>query len=717
MSCPSRSDEKAMPQPSRPSTTTVVASSATTVKVIHDAPEIISVSTDSTPVSSDVEHSHTSSPRKSCQRKRKERRDSIGEGQDKKFSKSSSDVFPSCVIEQGSKNACTLTRSTSVAEEARQLTVRRVRSTIDFVTNNNQEDCCAHQKQTTEEPKKCTFYVSDDEVADSSGGLQDAKNGCERSRRAIMRPRRSRKARTDSLKENREQQDEEQQPKQLEEKQPKSPVLPWKKSSTVAIVAPPSPLSMSTASMSPASSVLGLVTAFKSSIVQDQLPEADNDSKDSSDSTSSSTSDETLSNLDLGVDNSSSDSNSTSFSLKNMSPPGSAVQDQPISWEPYGALWKDPEDLDDEARDEFQSTRHFGILNSRQHLDRNHWNQSYQETKSKIKQLSKQLSVVRKKIEEFEVQFEDTHGYRPSQAEKQNNKEIRKLTIQHNRLKRQIRICRESGDSGVASLDNNGHESPAGSPTSSDMMMTTNILHVYSDEAVAECNNVSRLKSVVSDIEEKLQKDRQVSGRPSALDEMTQEQIIQEKQCIQIALNQVQAHVMNTPATAEEKLVLKDLLMRYRSVKRLVRRSSNVLIKDPCELETIPEGAEIQLTLASPQHRINIEMNTSPSRIIDQADLMPADARSLPRPIQEDNDNEPNLHAMTRNELVSVQRSAKEEKKQLRRGLKEKEAKFLDENGRAMPKDELKEHDYYAKYKMTKAKLKLVDALLSKFVK
>ena len=48
---------------------------------------VLEVETDSTPVSSDVEQNP--SPRRSCQRKRKERRDSIGEGQDKKFSKSS----------------------------------------------------------------------------------------------------------------------------------------------------------------------------------------------------------------------------------------------------------------------------------------------------------------------------------------------------------------------------------------------------------------------------------------------------------------------------------------------------------------------------------------------------------------------------------------------------------------------------------------------------
>ena len=68
-------------------------------------------------------------------------------------------------------------------------------------------------------------------------------------------------------------------------------------------------------------------------------------------------------------------------------------------------------------------------------------------------------------------------------------------------------------------------------------------------------------------------------------------------------------------------------------------------------------------------------------------------------------------------ELLNVQKVAKEDKKQLRRCLKEHELKFLEANGRPMPKDELKEHEFYSKYKMTKAKLKLVDALLSKSVK
>ena len=50
---------------------------------------------------------------------------------------------------------------------------------------------------------------------------------------------------------------------------------------------------------------------------------------------------------------------------------------------------------------------------------------------------------------------------------------------------------------------------------------------------------------------------------------------------------------------------------------------SHVFTKNLYEHYTIPEGAKIQLTLASPQHQVNIEMNTNPSRILDQADFMP----------------------------------------------------------------------------------------------
>lgn len=379
---------------------------------------------------------------------------------------------------------------------------------------------------------------------------------------------------------------------------------------------------------------------------------------------------------------------------------------QPVCWEPYGNII------------EHQSTRHFGMLNSKQHLDKHHLSNHNDNSKTKMKQLSKQLSVTRKRIEEFEVKFEEAHGYRPSQAEKQSNKEVRKLILQQNRLKRQIRTFRESGDSGINLVED---YSPASmsptrpwSPACSDF---ASILNVYSEESCSNSiDNIDKFKNVVKEIEEKLDAERLACGRPKALDDMSPDQVLQEKSSIQMALNQAQNVLNKAMTTDDEKVLLKDLLNRYRSVKRLVRRSSNILIKDPCELETIPEGSEIQLTLASPQHRINIEMNSKHS--FDEVRPLEEKVEILRQPESGTSDpEEANLHAMSRMELLNVQKMAKEDKKQLRRWLKEREAKFLQANGRPMPKDELKDHDVYTKYKMTKAKLKLVDALLSKFVK
>ena len=49
---------------------------------------------------------------------------------------------------------------------------------------------------------------------------------------------------------------------------------------------------------------------------------------------------------------------------------------------------------------------------------------------------------------------------------------------------------------------------------------------------------------------------------------------------------------------------------RYRSVKRQFRRSNSLRSKDLLELETIPEDLEVPMTMATPQHRINIEVTS-----------------------------------------------------------------------------------------------------------
>ena len=73
----------------------------------------------------------------------------------------------------------------------------------------------------------------------------------------------------------------------------------------------------------------------------------------------------------------------------------------------------------------------------------------------------------------------------------------------------------------------------------------------------------------------------------------------------------------------------------------------------------------------------------------------------------------PNLF---RYELLQVQRRTREDKKLYRRAIKEKEERLLAQTGRRrLPKAERDSGDAtYGSYKLAKAKLKLIEALLSK---
>ena len=105
------------------------------------------------------------------------------------------------------------------------------------------------------------------------------------------------------------------------------------------------------------------------------------------------------------------------------------------------------------------------------------------------------------------------------------------MILQQNRLKRQIRTCRESGDSGINLDDftNNSSNSPTMSPTrpwSPSCTDFSNILNVYSDSSCSnECAmNTSgitsgpqeecrqRFRGLIQEVQDKLESDRQISG-------------------------------------------------------------------------------------------------------------------------------------------------------------------------------------------------------------
>lgn len=146
--------------------------------------------------------------------------------------------------------------------------------------------------------------------------------------------------------------------------------------------------------------------------------------------------------------------------------------------------------------------------------------------------------------------------------------------------------------------------------------------------------------------------------------------------------------------------------------------------KETLELQTIPEDLELPLTLASPQNRINIEITPANVKSGEKGkDMMNhSSLKDMDMPSFDSSDSsrglnleDGNLHSMSRLELLRVQRRTREEKKRYRRAIKEKEEKVLKETGRKrIPKGEKVDESMHALYKLSKAKLKLIEALLSK---
>ena len=151
------------------------------------------------------------------------------------------------------------------------------------------------------------------------------------------------------------------------------------------------------------------------------------------------------------------------------------------------------------------------------------------------------------------------------------------------------------------------------------------------------------------------------------------------------------------------------------------------------------------MTLASPQHRINIEVSEETAVVNKKADEIdtktaPVVKKNLSKlagecfvRMRSDNNNvantsikitkdedmikeqdeEENLHAMSRYELLQVLRKTRDEKRGYRRRIKEMEEAFKRETGRKLLKED-REGKVFQLYKNAKAKIKLIDALLSK---
>lgn len=197
--------------------------------------------------------------------------------------------------------------------------------------------------------------------------------------------------------------------------------------------------------------------------------------------------------------------------------------------------------------------------------------------------------------------------------------------------------------------------------------------------------------------------------------DLTSEQLIEEKSSVQRALLYFES-IFGRPSTAEERDAARPLYDRYRFLKRLVSRN-NSISGGGFELPTILENEALALSgVVSPSNDFSPPSGNSQvqSPVSDSSTSTSIDG--LPVPINNNALNENlNVNMMNVQELYAHYNVVHEEKKQLRRSIKEFEHNFEEINGRKMLKtDRCFIEDTYASYKQKKAKLRLLDALVRK---
>ena len=240
-----------------------------------------------------------------------------------------------------------------------------------------------------------------------------------------------------------------------------------------------------------------------------------------------------------------------------------------------------------------QDPGHLNIFNSERHIEYNqHLSDNCQLSprRSKHKQISKQLSQLKRKIEHLENTFTEKAGYRPSQADKRTDPEMNSLVIEQARLRREVKNIKENFE------------------------MKGEVKEVSkSTEKVNR--SIDDIKHSLSGIELKLEDNRKVKDRPFDLDLMTIEEIIDEKLDIQSLLLDFEKN-HGHPETKDEKEAMKGLYDRYRSLKMLVNRSNSARSRQTwSDLVPIPEDSSLPLTLASPPHRLVLALS-SPGRTL-----------------------------------------------------------------------------------------------------
>ncbi|XP_041363087.1 protein FAM13A-like isoform X2 [Gigantopelta aegis] len=348
---------------------------------------------------------------------------------------------------------------------------------------------------------------------------------------------------------------------------------------------------------------------------------------------------------------------------------------------------------------------------------------SADEDSQKLRQLTKKIQTLKRKIKSFEEHFERHHGYRPSQSDKAAKPEIKKYMTELSKARKDLKQLKEDAEMGNRSRHGSGASSSGETPKTLNEIQLT-------------------LENIYTSLKEK----RYDQKRPQEINMMNREQIYDEKLAVQKALLHFES-LHGRPTSKEEKDLMRPLYDRYRSIKRILSKPTSP--RNTLDLETVPEDKPFEMAAGVTtafKHGHPVRVPTADSEpdeldaLVEMSEFTVTQdfsiLRDTVRPLTyeksighspkmkspDDGDESPtdhqtleNVQELTIEELHDELSRSRLEKKRIRKVLRVFETDFSIQNGRKVQKeDRLPMQTEYSDYKKIKAKIRLLEALLSK---
>ncbi|XP_070804533.1 protein FAM13A [Pituophis catenifer annectens] len=348
-------------------------------------------------------------------------------------------------------------------------------------------------------------------------------------------------------------------------------------------------------------------------------------------------------------------------------------------------------------------------------------------------QLTRRIQGLKKKIRRYEDKFEEERKYRPSHSDKAANLEVLKWTNDLAKFRKQLKESKlKMSEQDLVPMTRQRSNTLPKSFGS--QLEKEEEKHDVSDKS-----SKPSVEATLESMQKKLQEKRTEASRPEDIKDMTRDEIASEKVALQKSLLYYES-IHGRPVTKHERQTMKPLYDRYRLVKQILSRANSIpIIGSPSSkrrsplLQPIIEGETASFfkeikeeedgseddSSVKPDLTVTIKSDFGVRSFLDQLEddvdgfISPVDDRNPSRSSQDMGLS--NLHAASTRELVEQLQEAREDKKRIRKKLRDFEDNFFRQNGRNVQKeDRVPMAEEYNEYKQVKAKLRLLEVLISK---